>query len=675
MKLIKRITILFTTLVLTVATFLGGQATLSAFNLHTVKASGITIDNSSVVNDLGDINIYDYPKKIDGNPYIIRFIEYCYSNKPLLAESYGLYVYLYNPTQQDVDFYIYTPKLKIATSYDDKGNPLSYEDLELEFKGKTDGEMINRFYKFKITNPSKILIEQKKLVNNVGYRRYDLVGVQLRFSGGDYLTPTDYPVARTLYYTGYASGCGDNQNAESTLKCEYKNLDTLQLNVGHTNYRFDKTDGTAEFIGYELYDDLSSVYFSVPEEYFTNYGALQKIKAQWYEYKTKPIFVTNDSYAYQFLLANRRQELSKINWKEYLSGVPYRVFWERNGVTLSKVLNAYTGFPSLANGLIYGKDIGSLHYIFYDNVDKASDYKISRDELMTYIQNYSRSYILNQFPDPTVNAINKYSKYLFENSIDKDRLKYLEDENAQNGLVIEEFDAGENQSLEKIKDPTFWEKLFGIFKTEQINYSPIVVVDNKDFVSKKPYKDLNNEEKIKANAFCEKYYINITDYDSVMESFYNSIEKNERFVLFRFAVTDYYTSTAFFDQISDWVDDVFPDNNGYVAQETVFLDFDIISLTFRKEGVDTVIGVVSDPFDIINGLDPPSNLGDNDNDLWKLIIGLILGLAALIIIWPFVSPFISFVITLVLKGFGFIFKGVITVITLPFKTVKKRRRK
>ena len=50
-------------------------------------------------------------------------------------------------------------------------------------------------------------------------------------------------------------------------------------------------------------------------------------------------------------------------------------------------------------------------------------------------------------------------------------------------------------------------------------------------------------------------------------------------------------------------------NDGYVAKETLFMEFDIISLGFRNEnGAETIIGVVHDPFNIINGLDPSAGL-------------------------------------------------------------------
>ena len=69
------------------------------------------------------------------------------------------------------------------------------------------------------------------------------------------------------------------------------------------------------------------------------------------------------------------------------------------------------------------------------------------------------------------------------------------------------------------------------------------------------------------------------------------------------------------------------DQDGYVAQETVFMDFDVISLTFRNttSQTDTVIGVCASPIDIFNGLQAPPNLGtNNDKNKAALIASLII---------------------------------------------------
>ena len=47
-------------------------------------------------------------------------------------------------------------------------------------------------------------------------------------------------------------------------------------------------------------------------------------------------------------------------------------------------------------------------------------------------------------------------------------------------------------------------------------------------------------------------------------------------------------------------------NQAYIAQQSVFVDFDIIQLTFNDKGTYTVIPVVSNPIDIVDPITPPS---------------------------------------------------------------------
>ena len=104
-------------------------------------------------------------------------------------------------------------------------------------------------------------------------------------------------------------------------------------------------------------------------------------------------------------------------------------------------------------------------------------------------------------------------------------------------------------------------------------------------------------------------------------------EQGKKTFIFRFATTDYYSA-----EVSTMTADV-----GYMAQETVFLDFDIISLTFRNDVGDTVIPVVSSPIDIVPGIDPPLKYPTP----WWIYMAIIGGGAIL-----------GFILSIVLKGEG-----------------------
>ncbi|MBQ9481350.1 MAG: hypothetical protein IJU84_04230, partial [Clostridia bacterium] len=64
------------------------------YGTFTVKASAEDIrdmDNTAIESDLGNLDITEYPKDENGAYKIIYLQEYCYSERPLLKENYGVY--------------------------------------------------------------------------------------------------------------------------------------------------------------------------------------------------------------------------------------------------------------------------------------------------------------------------------------------------------------------------------------------------------------------------------------------------------------------------------------------------------------------------------------------------------------------------------------------------------
>ena len=272
------------------------------------KTTVKNFDTTDIMEDLSDINSFNYPVNEYGVPEIIRFQEWCYSAKEFYNQYYGVYVYIYNPTcnplREDYNF----QKVNMATAYDEAGEPTAYENIRLKYCSKTEDY---RFYKFRIADSEerKEMLERVKAYaeKHSGTRRYDMASLQLTHENDDtYNTTTkDYNWAKTYYFTGYSKACGADGNAESTLKCNVEGLKTLKLKVNHTNWRGNDTDGELkDNIGNNpsiSCEQVNTAYFSVPNEYFESYGGLQKIKAEWYEYVTKPIFVTSDTEAYTAL--------------------------------------------------------------------------------------------------------------------------------------------------------------------------------------------------------------------------------------------------------------------------------------------------------------------------------------------------------------------------------------
>ena len=64
--------------------------------------SDSNLETTYISEDLSDIDITLYPKDEKGQYKIIRFQEYCYSEKVFYSQYYGLYFYLYNPTEKEI---------------------------------------------------------------------------------------------------------------------------------------------------------------------------------------------------------------------------------------------------------------------------------------------------------------------------------------------------------------------------------------------------------------------------------------------------------------------------------------------------------------------------------------------------------------------------------------------
>ena len=138
------------------------------------------------------------------------------------------------------------------------------------------------------------------------------------------------------------------------------------------------------------------------------------------------------------------------------------------------------------------------------------------------------------------------------------------------------------------------------------------------------------------------------------------------YYLFRYQVSDYessevkegeweYRYNALNPTASGWTFKN-ADTNAYFFKETVNLDFDIIDVTFNKNGTLAVIPVVMSPIDVIPSATPPVYTEtDTDKTLWWK---LLLGLAGLILLVVILAPVLPYII-----------QGVWFVITLPVKAV------
>lgn len=558
-------------------------------------------DGTDILQDLSDIDPLEYPANPNGTPEIIRVQEYCFSEKVFYTEFYGLYIYLYNPNCKPLNETHCSITIATEYAYNSKGElaPIDFESRTLIY---LDSAYENRFYKFKIAGSDLLATARGYAALSNGTRRYDFTDIKLRYEDNSTLNTSelDRRFSKTYYFSGYGEGLDDSSENASTLKAEVGVLETIVLNVNHASYR------TGDYVD-NVCDEMQTAYFAVEEKYFQNYGALQKIKAEWYEYKTKPMFVTSDSSAYAALYDYIGKTIGEKD-----DNLVWRVLWEESNETnnsdgfytntysFDKNYNGSMGEMPLLEGIstLWQLSTQSQYLPRFDwlfdagDVETVEDYTIDAASVQDYMNWYSQTFS----PTSARTEDGKYSVNLFDESIDADRTYVLDNPSAKRGYAWQEIDAeklSDKKNLLLEKDQSKWDKFWKGAKYEEKTLDPIIVLTANDLTN------------LTAETFGEKYYISEDYRDECFEYCKTTTANGSRAILFRFAVSDYYASAARFDKDGNGMSE----QDGYVAQMTQFLDFRVISLTFRDENrVDTVIGVVSTPIDIINAIEAGDDL-------------------------------------------------------------------
>lgn len=617
--------------------------------------SNENFDKTDVLSDLEsnegfDITNYPYDEKKEIQ--VINFVEYCYSYKVNLRGNYGLYVYIYNPKGLNLATSDKQNKLQIATKYDSNGTAIDYAKYNLEFLSKSEDKYANLFYKFKVIDKE---IEGKKIVDRVNSnkRRYDISGIELTTYGSS--KATEYPVNSTYTYEGFAEGYGVDVNDKSTLTSKVEKLETIQLDVNHTYYR---TKTSKKGAGYQ--NQMNTAYFSLSKRFFEEYGKLQKIKAEWYEYKTKDIIVTSNQTIYDKVYKNLGMQTGKLDqfgMTEYNQNI---------GISLGQEAGDYAGIYrakwgwNLGSGYLH-TPATSLQYIFKVNdissYDPLADVKevggVESNALYEYILSYDKSFNKERLPIKSGNI----SADLFESDIDEYRKLNTEYGKIQQGYSYYDFDSDVDlQTLSSWQetDSSFWDNwvnwglwnaMTGNIPTEESRtVSPIYVLKQSDLEG--------TDQEISS-----KLLINKGDVPKIKDYYKKEVEEGKVPVLFRFATSDYYSAPVDIIELGKGTlgKDKHTSGQVYRATESVFLDFDVIQLSFTKNGVNKIIPVVSSPIDVVSDITPPINM-PSGIERWQIILAVLLLILLVVILWP--------ILPLILRL-------IFSIIELPFKILSK----
>ena len=619
--------------------------------------NGSSFHDTNVLDDLlsstvngKPFDVREYPFDETGEVQVISLIEYCYSYKANQRDNYGLYIYVYNPKGLNLSTDSKRNKVQMAVSYDAEGNPDDYEKFSLEYCSKVEsGDYKNLFYKYKVID-RKIDGQTFDQRVNSNERRYDISGIELAVHGSG--TATEYHVGTSYCFTGYAAGYGQHGSDVSTLHCEIEKLETISLSVKHTFYRSETSTLGA---GYQ--NQLDTVYFTVPKSYIEEYGKLQRIKAEWYEYKTKDILVTSNAAFYQaakpYVGVPLGSKPNQYGQYEYVEDIGYSL-----GIGAGKAGDMYVadwGW-NLGTGYFHSPT-NVLYYMFYVSdieeydpyAKKVSSGGVESNELYEYIRAYNKTYENGRLPvkNGTISAD------LFEADIDESRKMDTESGKIQMGYSCYDFDADlDTQVLSSWSenDASFWEtwQNFGLGSAftggpDEASrvVAPIQILGADDL-------DGNNE------TISERLLVNMQDVDSIRETYTEATENDEVVVLFRFATSDYFSQAAvIIEPDAGFLGaDKKYENQAYIASESVFFDFDIIQLTFNKEGIYTVIPVVADPIDAIGGITPPVDL-PGELEWWQVVFALVLLVLLIVLLaplWPYILQAILWVYDYIAKG-------------------------
>ncbi len=596
------------------------------------ESTTVSLRDTNVLDDLmsstdidgNRFDVNDYPDDEFGTLELITFVEYCYSADVQNNDQYGLYLYIYNPQARKINYNSKQNKITMAVDFDDKGNAIAFEKFNLQFVNASPEPYVNRFLKYQIIDHVSEL-DCKTIEERVSSskRKYIASEMEIAFVGEP--NATAYGLGFKYEFTGFSKGFG--ANGESTLNATTSNNEELvKLDVHPTSYIFDGVSSLGKY----HQDTINSVYFAVDNVLFEKYDTLQQIKAEWYEYKTSPIYVANSSFWYNQFIDHKDIYVGLTNTRVDDCLITYDGFDWQVGLPDTKIVEGlkYNIYYETAYD---NTNIPCLPWVFY-----SADGKVSAREIIDYLYEnrnidltkFEEEYYWKQQREQYPNG--NYDNYIYDdtyiniNGVDYNSVFFADDVDAgrTQGYNVKTIDAdkdtwtsvsyGESHDFwDTWWDYGFWTALLG---SNQLEYDNGTVKPIENF----EIADLA----LTAEEISHKYYVNEDDVEDLKSFVIDSNAKSKTVMMFRFAKTDYYTETVAGDSSND--DTSLMQDAGYIAQQTLFMDFDILQLNFKKGNAYHTIPIVSSPQNITSSTEPPlvvvSKGMDFFDDFWATLL-------------------------------------------------------
>lgn len=602
--------------VLLIAAVLPFSAVFAETSVEGFEGSSIYDDlkDASILGKTFDIN--DYPVNENGTPELLAFVEFAFSLKHEYQPYYGLYLYVYYPQGNLVVDSILN-KVEMANKYEGK-EAVNWSKYTLKFLDKDYNGVL---YKFKVLDskdePEHTIAETYgRVAMSSAQRRYDISGIELHQDGN--VNATEYGIGGTWTITGYSQGMHDSSMTESTLQSVATFQNTLKLDVHSTYFR--TWNNIANTVG----DQLSSVYFSVDNNIDKEYDRLYAIDFEVYKHLSSPIFCIYDKWyafidsgivdydgVYQNLYNQRTKSTSEF---ENLPDADYT--WLR-WCNMDDASFAFYGnsSPYPSNDMYVYLD--KLAWVLQTNNEK--DHKFSSEELLTYMQKFTEEFGCSDGE--------KYNSLLFSDKFYAPLYADLSNKVFTGANIGKTITYDQTWPIDgSLTKYDFSDVLNLIFKHTQdsadIKINPI------QEVTWTAIENLTDEQ------ISQTYFVAQSDVSEFKYYVKNENSLNKSVYLFRFDMESFYTEQLYAENLGIC---------GYVWQEPIYLDFDIISLTYDKAGVQTVIPVVSNPIDIIAGIEPPgTDLLPDNADLVNLYM-LVIIVLAIVLVGPLILGALKFI--------------------------------
>ena len=507
--------------------------------------------------------------------------------------------------------------VNLGCGLDNKYMPNNFKKFNLDYVSSNGA-----IYKFSLINNCYCL------VNN--YRYYNLSEIEIYIDNN-----IDVLELGTQFI--FSGRMPKTINDVNTLSCSTSDYDVLYLDLKDSYYRFD-------FVGSFETAQINSVYFSIPNYFLEKYGDIYSIDAEWYEYRSNPIVVSNNLEFVEYIENNDYFNIDIPNSKygfgvrtgerytPFLSHKLYLTYYYDFTFNLPyKQINKGGGkgndyYFEIDSSAIYPK-INGINWLFYSQNANDENYYLSSRTLKEYIDTYNKG-------DKFTYAPNKYcSELLFDKYVDDNRILGYNNETITNSnyLLVD-------SPTSDYGDKEFVDYCNKVYKEKY----PAIVID--EIIKKIERKDIDVDK----NDLPNNLYISKNPAD--IESFYDfcdsALKEDSTPYLFRFAKTNYMSAP-----LDLFVDGILQKNPaGFICRETMFLGFDIIKVDFKSQAVGlslpnvTSISVAQKPVDIISPFQPPPNYPEEELSgfNWKkLVFWVVLILVSVVLTILLIYGFIS----------------------------------